>query len=43
MSRIVMFNPSNNIKIVTTKEFENKWKNLGFIVLTNFIPLKKVG
>lgn len=33
MDKIVMENPRNNIRIVTTKLYEKKWKDLGFIVL----------
>ena len=41
MDRIVMENPKNNIRIITNKMYEKKWKDLGFVVL-DITLLKKV-
>lgn len=38
MSRkIVMFNPVNQIKIVTTQEFKRNWERLGFVESSKII------
>lgn len=36
-NKVVMFNPINNVRIITTKEFQKNWEKLGFIVTDKVI------
>lgn len=42
MSRIVMYNPRNDVKIITNIKFQPKWEKLGFSVINNNVVLFKV-
>lgn len=35
--KVVMFNPVNNVRITTTKEFQKNWEKLGFVVTDKVI------
>lgn len=39
-NKITMFNPKNNVKIETNKEFQSHWEKLGFIVENKIILFK---
>ena len=36
-NKVVMYNPTNNVRITTTKEFQRNWEKLGFIVTDKII------
>lgn len=42
MKRVVMENPSNNVRITTNKNFQRYWEDLGFVVITILVPLRKI-
>lgn len=37
MDKIVMYNPRNNVKIITNSDFKSKWEKLGFVETPNVI------
>lgn len=43
MEKIVMFNPKNNVKIITNQCFQPKWEKLGFVPLKNVTLLRMAG
>lgn len=42
MGRVVMYNPRNDVKIITNVKFQSKWERLGFNVIHNNVVLFKL-